>query len=238
MGFQEEPLDQREDQLCSFVRQSAERQRIGQLRLDNGLHAVYDRRQASGFIAAGGAIGRQQAHRVRASARFPWTKEFLFITDGNTTNEQYSFDYYSDQLISSWITPSPIGGTVSRVYKKSADIIDGEEKPFMQGLVANGLVFINFIGHSGGRIGAPISEVRTEFQNTNGMLPFVASVSCNVGDFTNPASDVLSEDFVLADNRGASAAGQRRAWVMRPSADCSSINFSISRSTRTRGISV
>ena len=44
-----------------------------------------------------------------------------------------------------------------------------------------------------------------DLQNTNGRLPFVTSVSCNVGAFSEPSSNVLSEDFILADNRGAVA---------------------------------
>ena len=49
-------------------------------------------------------------------------------------------------------------------------------------------------------IGSP-----NDLQNTNGRVPFVSSVSCNVGAFSEPTSNVLSEDFVLADNRGAVA---------------------------------
>jgi hypothetical protein len=71
--------------------------------------------------------------------------------------------------------------------------------------IKEGLAFVNFLGHSGGRtwgvdIGSP-----NDMENTTGQLPFVSSVSCNVGAYAEPSNNVLSEEFVLADNRGAIA---------------------------------
>ena len=134
-----------------------------------------------------------------------WSKTFLFITGGNTSSEKSTFNFWSNDLINRYVTEYPFGGLAYKVYKATDAIIDGESKQYMQQLMSNGIVFVNFIGHSGGRIwgvdmGSPYS-----LQNTTGQLPFVSSVSCNVGFFSDPQSNVLAEDFLMADNRGAIA---------------------------------
>jgi len=80
-------------------------------------------------------------------------------------------------------------------------------KPFLQQMIKNGLLFISFIGHSGGRIWGLDPGPPDEMENTNGWLPFIASVSCNVGAFAEPTGMVLAEDFLLADNRGGIGCG-------------------------------
>jgi hypothetical protein len=130
-----------------------------------------------------------------------WDKRFMFITGGNTAYEQADFNATTESQIGSYVSPAPVGGTALRVYKSSPSVIDGEHKEEMRSYVKEGVGFINFLGHSGGRtwgvdIGSPY-----DMENTNGQLPFVSSVSCNVGAFAEPSGNVLSEDFVLAENR-------------------------------------
>ncbi|HLX11423.1 MAG TPA: C25 family cysteine peptidase, partial [Bacteroidota bacterium] len=134
-----------------------------------------------------------------------WDKQFLFITGGADAGEQYSFQLWSNQLSNSYVAPPPIGGTSIKVYKNTNAIIDGENKAYLQQLFQGGLVFVNFIGHSGGRIWDVDIGSPYDLQNTGGDLPFVSSVSCNVGFFSDPEGPVLSEDFLDADNRGAIA---------------------------------
>ncbi len=134
-----------------------------------------------------------------------WNKNFIFITGGNGPVEQSTFTALTEPLINTHVVAPPIGGTAYRIYKKTDDVINGEWKNEMRALFKSGLSFVNFLGHSGGGfwnvdIGDP-----NELENTNGMLPFVASTSCNVSAFAEPSSNVLSENFVLADNRAAIA---------------------------------
>lgn len=135
-----------------------------------------------------------------------WNKNFLFITGGNDPGEQSLFNAYSEFMISTKILPTPIGGAPFRVYKTTRGAIDGEHKARLKDLVRSGLVFMNFIGHSGGRIWGVDIGPPGELENTDGKLPFVASTSCNVGGFGDPSSNVLAEEFVLAEHRGAIAA--------------------------------
>ncbi len=134
-----------------------------------------------------------------------WNKNFLFITGGITDIEKLTFNGQSDAMIRDVVLPAPIGGTPLRVYKTTPNTIDGENKQLLRALVRDGLVFMNFLGHSGGRIWGVDIGTPGDLENTSGMLPFITSVSCNVAAFAEPSSNVLSEDFVLAENRGAIA---------------------------------
>ncbi|MEO8167506.1 MAG: C25 family cysteine peptidase, partial [bacterium] len=127
-----------------------------------------------------------------------WNKNFLFVAGAG-------YGPASDAFINDKITPSPIGGTAFRAYKTTTGTIDGEHKARMKEIIRNGVVFLNFIGHSGGRVWEVDIGPPDELENTNGKLPFLASVSCNVGAFSDPISYVLAEDFILADNRGSIA---------------------------------
>ncbi len=133
-----------------------------------------------------------------------WIKRFLFITGGGET-EQPGFKSLSESLINGYVVPPPVGGSPLRVFKSSVGVIDGENKALLKSLVKDGLVFMNFLGHSGGAVWDVSIGDPNELENTNGLLPFVCSVSCNVGAFAEPSRSVLSEEFVLADNRGACA---------------------------------
>jgi hypothetical protein len=140
-----------------------------------------------------------------SSAPAEWTKSFLFISGGTSPNEQVDFNGKSDFTANTYVIPPPVGGAAYRVYKSTPDAVDGEHKQQLQDIVNSGVVFVNFLGHSGGRIWGVDIGSPDDLQNTNGRLPLVSSVSCNVGAFSEPTSNVLSEDFVLADNRGAVA---------------------------------
>jgi hypothetical protein len=134
-----------------------------------------------------------------------WLKDFLFITGGSNDAEKATFNSEADFLISSYVLPAPIGGFPFRVYKKTDDIIDGENKQILQDIIGNGTVFLNFIGHSGGRIWGVDPGDPNTLQNTGGRFVFVTSVSCNVAAFATSFSNVLTEDWLFASGRAAVA---------------------------------
>ena len=134
-----------------------------------------------------------------------WDKSFLFIAGGNSPGEQSMFTALSEGLKNGFVLPRPIGGIPYMVNKTASGVIDGDSKQSMQDLIKNGLVFVNFLGHSGGRIWNVDIGSPNDLQNTNGRLPFVSSVSCNVANFASAYENTLSEDFLFADNRGAIA---------------------------------
>lgn len=132
-----------------------------------------------------------------------WDKSFLFITGGTTQQERNQFNTYSNRFINNYVLPPPVGGIAYRIYKTSDAIVDGEFRDSIQNLIRRGLVYMNFIGHSGGRIWNVDAGDPNSFQNTNGKLFFLNSVSCWIGFFSDPRSNVLSEDNLFADNRAA-----------------------------------
>jgi hypothetical protein len=134
-----------------------------------------------------------------------WNKKYLFITGGNSDTEQASFNALSEGLIDDLVKPAPLGGVPLRIYKTTSQVIDGESKQSIQGLVKAGLLFMNFLGHSGGRIWNVDIGSPNDLENTSGRLPLVSSVSCNVANFASAIENTLSEDFLMADNRGAIA---------------------------------
>ena len=132
-----------------------------------------------------------------------WVKDFLFITGGNDDTEKSTFNGQADFLITSYVSPAPIGGFPYRVYKKTDAIIDGENKQLIQDIVSSGTVFLNFIGHSGGRVWGVDAGSPDDLRNTGGQFVFVTSVSCNVGAFATPTGNVLTEDWLFASGRAA-----------------------------------
>lgn len=131
-----------------------------------------------------------------------WNKSALFITGGSEAIEQSSFNFLSENAIGSYITVPPLGGQSSRVYKSSTLPVDGSMKQQVRAILADGVSFINFIGHSSGVLWTLDIGSAYEQENMTGKLPFISSVSCNIAFFSGPAT-VLSEDYLLADNRGA-----------------------------------
>ncbi len=134
-----------------------------------------------------------------------WNKRFLFLTGGNDSGEQSQFNGLSDATIAGYVTPAPLGGEALRIYKNSTLIIDSTRRGEINAAFSSGVAFVNFVGHSGGSIWSLDAGPPSLLGNTQGALPFISSVSCNVSSFADQTVDNLSEQFVMADNRGAIA---------------------------------
>ncbi len=137
------------------------------------------------------------------TAKGAWDKRMLFMTAGGDSTENMAFAQSSDNVIATYTAPAPLGAENIRAYKMSPSIIDGSMKPSLMNTFNRGLSFVSFLGHSGGRIWGLDAGSPYDLQIVNGQLPFIASVSCNVGGFATPTGMVLAEDYLLADHRGA-----------------------------------
>ncbi len=134
-----------------------------------------------------------------------WNKRFLFIAGGNSDAEQADFEQMNSRISALYVLPAPVGGEEQRIGKKTSIVIDGDSRQSIKELVRQGLVHMNFLGHSGGRIWNVDVGDPADFENTGGQLPFVTSVSCNVGNFASAFQNCLAEDFLFPDRRGAIA---------------------------------
>jgi hypothetical protein len=140
-----------------------------------------------------------------AAATGLWNKNFLMITGGTSEGEQETYNSRSETTIATYLSTPPIGGTAFRAYKSTEAVIDGEHRERIRNLFRGGLSFVNFLGHSGGRTWSVDIGDPATLENTDGHLPFVSSVSCNIAAFAEPSGNVLAEDLVMADHRGALA---------------------------------
>jgi hypothetical protein len=98
-----------------------------------------------------------------------------------------------------------VGGSAIRVNKNVPDIIDSTNRGLLQSIINAGVVFVNYLGHSSGTIWEEDIGDPNSLRNTSGMLPFISSVSCNVGGFGDQAINTLGEELTRGDNRGAIA---------------------------------
>lgn len=133
-----------------------------------------------------------------------WNKRYMFISGGNDDIEKNSFDGQSIDLIRRFVVPPPIAGMADTIMKTTSSVVDGEHTDQIRAIYNEGVVFSNFIGHSGGRFWAVDAGDPATLQNA-GKYVFGSSVSCNVGFFADNSSDVYSEDFIFAHNAGAIA---------------------------------
>lgn len=160
-----------------------------------------------------------------------WNKRFLYITGGTTVSEQAGFNFLAENSINTYVTPPPFGGTPVRVYKTTPGYVDGENKQKLKQIIREGVSFISFTGHSGGRVWGVDAGHPNELENTNGKLPFVCSVTCNVGGFATPFNNVLAEDLLFADNRGG-IASWASSWVGYATYGAALTNFWLANATQ------
>lgn len=166
---------------------------IGRIPVDDSLHAL---RMVSKII---------QYENYSPAA---WNKSYLAITGPTSASEIISFASSSDNMINTFLVPPPLGANIYRAFKSSVNPlfpVDGSRMQEIHGIVNNGVVFINYLGHASGQVWALDVGNPNNLQNTNGRWPFVAAVSCNTGAFATAGGRSLGEDFALADNRGAIA---------------------------------
>ena len=72
----------------------------------------------------------------------------------------------------------------------------------------NGLSYINYLGHGGGGIWADVELLNlsdVDRLNNEYKLPFIASMTCYTGDYSNPGRLGLAEKLLLSEKKGAIA---------------------------------
>ncbi len=140
-----------------------------------------------------------------------WNKHFMFISGGNNDIEKHTFDGQSIDFIRRFVAPPPIAGIADTIMKKTSSVVDGEHKDQIRAIYNEGVVFSNFIGHSGGRFWAVDAGDPATLQNA-GKYVFGSSVSCNVGFFADNSTSFYAEDFIFAHRAGAIAFWAGAGW--------------------------
>lgn len=132
-----------------------------------------------------------------------WWKRFIFITGGPDRNQQINFQAKSNNLINRYITPPPVSGSVSKIYRNdSSGYITYNYKDSIKKEFDKGAILVNFIGHAA----AQDWEIGLEDPNTlnnQNRLPMVLSFTCFTGRNAEPYFRSFGENFILLPNKCA-----------------------------------
>jgi hypothetical protein len=132
-----------------------------------------------------------------------WWKQFIMITGGPNRNEQIQFQTQSNYLINTFISPPPVSGSASKIYRNdSAGFITFNYADSIKKEINRGGIITNFIGHAASQdweLG-----LEDPFSLNNGIKnPMVLSMTCFTGKNSEPNLRGFGEKFVYAPNKGA-----------------------------------
>jgi hypothetical protein len=132
-----------------------------------------------------------------------WWKQFIMITGGPNRIEQIQYQTQSNEFINSYVTPPPVSGMPSRIYRNdSAGFITFNYADSIKKEINRGGLITNFIGHAASQdweLG-----LEDPFTLNNGTKnPFVLSMTCFTGKSSEPNLRGFGEKFVYASNKGA-----------------------------------
>jgi len=129
-----------------------------------------------------------------------WMKNTLFVDKGWGDEElEYLIAFSEDYL--AYATGAPGGMHLVANLTDNCNHCNFPS-PTLPGYIDDGLAFINFNGHSDGLYWQfDIHEPET--YNNAGRYPFILSNSCFVGQIHETSNTSMSEEWVLAEDRGA-----------------------------------
>ncbi|MDR3609926.1 MAG: C25 family cysteine peptidase, partial [Ignavibacteriaceae bacterium] len=129
-----------------------------------------------------------------------WNKYYLLFSSGDSedANEISYLKQTNDDVIATLIQPAPIGGIAQHLYKTYSPRTNFG--PYTQdqinAMIANGGVFISYIGHSGTQIwDNGISDV-SQLKNSRGRSSMISDFGCSTGKFAEPDIKAFCELFV------------------------------------------
>jgi len=132
-----------------------------------------------------------------------WWKRFIFISGGNDRNQQNQFQIRSNFLINTYISPCPIGGVASKIYRNdSTGYITYNYKDSIRREFNRGALIVNFIGHAASQDWEIGLEDPNTLNNAN-KLPLVLSFTCFTGINAAPGFRSFGENFFTLPNKCA-----------------------------------
>jgi hypothetical protein len=139
-----------------------------------------------------------------------WMKHLVFLNGGVGIVEQGWIKQSSFGIGANYIWSHPFAGETVMFNKTSKAPIDYSFKNDIINEVNRGTIWLNAMGHASGL------ENDINFGNVNDLnnsvYPFMVSLSCNTGRFSNPKITSLSEQYLLSGGRGAIAYFGTTGW--------------------------
>lgn len=140
-----------------------------------------------------------------------WMKKVLHLSGGDSKIQEIIKSYLRG--MENEIEQSKMGAEVTTFYKSTSDPIENVQSQELIKLIDNGLSLITFFGHSA--IGVfDLNLEKVDAYNNKGKYPVMMSLGCHSGNIHTQATG-LSQQFVLADNKGAIAfmAASSQAYI-------------------------
>lgn len=132
-----------------------------------------------------------------------WVKNFIFITGGQNINEQIQFANQSNSFINSYITPCPIAGANTKIYRNdSAGYITYNYQDSIKNSINAGGLIVNYIGHAGSNVWDNGLSDPSELNNSN-KLPYIFSMTCFTGKNAEAEFRSFGEKFITIQGKGA-----------------------------------
>ncbi len=133
-----------------------------------------------------------------------WNKRYLFFSGGraNYPEEIAQLKNVNDNLINTLIAPPKISGFYKHFYKTTSPQTDfgPYSSSEIQKAIADGGVFISYIGHSGTATwDNSINEV-SQLKNTIDRNPLITDFGCSTNKFAEPDIVCFGERFVVGEN--------------------------------------
>ncbi|HLA69389.1 MAG TPA: C25 family cysteine peptidase [Bacteroidota bacterium] len=133
-----------------------------------------------------------------------WNKRYMFMVSGFDSAETAVFAQFSETMISQNITPPPLAGVSSRLYRK-VQVAGTTESEEVRRILREGAVWINFYGHAGTDAwGNGLTEAE-DLINDDGKRHIVTDVSCSTVRFAEPLIESFAEKLLFASEGGAMA---------------------------------
>ncbi|MCX7834434.1 MAG: C25 family cysteine peptidase [Ignavibacteria bacterium] len=132
-----------------------------------------------------------------------WIKNFIFITGGQNISEQIQFANQSNAFINSYITPCPISGVNTKIYRNdSAGYITYNYQDSIKNSINSGGLIVNYIGHAGSNVWDNGLSDPSELNNA-GKLPYIFSMTCFTGKNAETEFRSFGEKFITVPSKGA-----------------------------------
>ncbi len=132
-----------------------------------------------------------------------WVKNFIFITGGQNISEQIQFANQSNSFINTYITPCPVAGINTKIYRNdSAGYITFNYQDSIKNSINSGGLIVNYIGHAGSNVWDNGLSDPSELSNSE-KLPYIFSMTCFTGKNAETELRSFGEKFITIQGKGA-----------------------------------
>lgn len=134
-----------------------------------------------------------------------FNKRFMMVTTagGFDTLETQRFIWEAEDIFQRYVIPAPMAGVPVRIYQ--SDLQSLERAQQIQDAIADGAVWISFIGHAGTNTWANGINDPAQLRNRFGEAYLVSDFSCSTVRFAEPDVDCFAEVFTREKDGGAIA---------------------------------